>query len=265
MTRTTALLLLAAGCAGARAPEPAAPPASAERPEFTYDRGGITRGARDRKRLALVFTGGSFAEGANDILDALGARGVKASFFVTGDFIRTASFQPVLRRIVREGHYLGPHSDAHLLYAPWERRDSTLVTEAQFRADLEKNLADLGQYGLRRAQLRYFIPPYEWYNERIAEWTRALGLVLFNYTPGTRSNADYMPDSDPRFLSSERIYRSILDYEATHADGLNGFLLLLHVGAGPERTDKMHPYVGPLVDELRRRGYSFARVDELLR
>lgn len=244
---------------------PAALPTPATRPDLTWDRGGITRGPRDAKRLALVFTGGSFAEGASDILDALAARGVKASFFVTGDFIRTPAFTPHLQRMVREGHYLGAHSDAHLLYAPWENRDSTLVSEAEFRADLEKNLADLERFGRTRAEMQYFIPPYEWYNQQIADWTRAAGLVLFNYTPGTRSHADYMEDSHPRFLSSERIYRGILDHEAAQPEGLNGFLLLLHVGAGPGRTDKMHPYVGPLVDELERRGYTFVRVDELLR
>jgi len=40
--------------------------------------------------------------------------------------------------------------------------------------------------------------------------------------------------------------------------------MLLHVGAGSERTDKMHPHLGPLIAALRQRGYSFARVDELL-
>ena len=113
--------------------------------------------------------------------------------------------------------------------------------------------------------MRYFIPPYEWYNGRIAEWSQAMGLVLFNFTPGTRSNTDYMADSDPRFVPSKRIVESILAYESSHADGLNGFLLLLHLGAGPARTDKMHPHVGPLVDELKRRGYEFVRVDKLLR
>ena len=38
--------------------------------------------------------------------------------------------------------------------------------------------------------------------------------------------------------------------------------LLLHLGS--EREDKMPPHVGPLLDELIARGYSFARVDELL-
>ena len=231
---------------------------------LTRDQGAITRGPRDEPRIALIFTGGHYAEGAQSILDALRDRGVKASFFVTGDFIRTPAFSDHLRRIVDEDHYLGAHSDAHLLYASWEDRSSTLVSEAQFRADLEKNLDDLTAFGRTRAQMRYFIPPFEWYNQEIADWSREMGLVLFTYTPGTRSNADYMPDDHPRFISSADIVRTILDFESAEPDGLNGFLLLLHLGAGPERTDRMYPLVGPLIAELQRRGYSFVRVDQLL-
>lgn len=258
MTRAQAATLVLA--LGAARPLPA----GAQDARFTYDQGGITRGARDRKELALIFTGGDYAEGATSILDALAARGVKASFFVTGGFIRHPEFDGYLRRMVAEGHYLGAHSDGHLLYAPWEDRNRTLVTQDSFVADLEQNLAALARYGVPRAAARCFIPPYEWYNAQIAEWAKGMGLVLFNYTPGTRSNADYMPDDEPRFISSQAIYDGILNYEATHADGLNGFLLLLHVGAGGGRTDKMHRFVGPLVDELTRRGYRFVRVDQLL-
>ncbi|HEX6132373.1 MAG TPA: polysaccharide deacetylase family protein [Longimicrobiales bacterium] len=254
------LSVLGAACA-TRAPAPARPVPTGE---LTYDEGGIIRGSRDRPHIALIFTGGEFAEGAGSILDVLRERQVSASFFVTGQFIRTPEFQVHLRRIVKDGHYLGPHSDEHLLYASWADRAETLIGEARFRDDLERNLADLAQYGRTRSEMRFFIPPYEWYNRQIVDWADRMGLVLFNYTPGTRSNADYMPDAHPRFISSLDIYESILEYETTDPDGLNGFLLLLHVGAGPGRTDKMHPLLGPLIGELKRRGYSFVRVDEML-
>lgn len=266
-----AALLAAAlsGCAG-----PAGHPATAARgrdatrvrapDRATCDQGGIIRGPRDRPRIALIFTGGAYAEGASPILDALAERDVRASFFVTGEFVRTPEFRPHLRRIVAEDHYLGAHSDAHLLYASWEDRSRTLVTREAFRADLERNLADLARFGPTRDQMRFFIPPYEWYNREIAVWAGEMGLTLFNYTPGTRSNADYMPDDHPRFIPSAAIVDSILGYEARSPDGLNGFLLLLHLGAGPERTDEMHPRIPPLLDELTRRGYTFVRVDELI-
>jgi peptidoglycan/xylan/chitin deacetylase (PgdA/CDA1 family) len=231
---------------------------------FTCDHGGIVRGPTDRKRLALIFTGGQFGEGTETILNALRDRGIKASFFVTGDFLRRPEHQVFLRRMAAEGHYLGPHSDGHLLYCSWEDRNKTLVTRDAFRADLEKNLADLGRYGRTPGQMRFFIPPYEWYNEQIVTWSREMGLVLFNFTPGARSNADYLPDDDPRFIPSRRIYESILEFEAQRPGSLNGFLLLLHLGSGPQRIDKMHSHIAALLDELTRRGYTFVRVDELL-
>jgi endoglucanase len=166
--------------------------------------------------------------------------------------------------MVKEGHYLGPHSDTHPLYCPWDNRERVQITREAFRDDLEKNLADLSRYGPTREHMCFFIPPYEWYNARIAEWAKSMGLILFNYTPGTRSNADYMFNADPKFVPSRKIYDSILAFESGSPTGLNGFLLLFHLGAGPERTDKMHPHLGRLLEELTGRGYTFARVDELL-
>ena len=46
------------------------------------------------------------------------------------------------------GHYVGPHSHGHLLYAPWEDRQKSLVDKARFQADLYRNLAELGELGV---------------------------------------------------------------------------------------------------------------------
>lgn len=255
------VLPLVVGTDKPAATQPANPAASA----FTYVHGGIVRGPRDRKRLALIFTGGSFGEGATSILDELKKRDIKASMFVTGDFIRKPEHVPLLKRMIREGHYVGPHSDQHLLYCPWEDRNKTLVSREEFRRDLEKNIADLVALGMPREQIKYFVPPYEWYNDQIVRWADEMGLVLINFSPGTRSTSDYLPQGHKRFMPSEQIYRGILDLESQAIDGLKGFVLLLHLGVGPERTDKMHRFVGPLVDELKnKRGYSFVRVDDLL-
>jgi len=214
---------------------------------------------------ALAFTGHEFAEGATTILDELARRRARASFFLTGDFLRRPEFAPIVRRIVAEGHYLGPHSDKHLLYCAWESRAKTLVTRDELRHDLEDNLQELARFGVAREQTRYWLPAYEWYNADITSWSAALGLTLINFTPGTRSNADYTGERDPNFVSSRVIVDSILGREERGPDGLNGFLLLLHIGAGPGRTDPMHARFGELLDRLADRGYRFVRVDELLR
>jgi peptidoglycan/xylan/chitin deacetylase (PgdA/CDA1 family) len=143
------------------------------------DRGAIVRGPRDRKHLALVFTGDRYAESAGPILDILRRRRIRAACFLTGRFLR----EPDFRRIVRRA------------------RDET----------------------------------------------------------------DYREDADPRFVPADRIVASILRAERTDPDGLKGFLLLMHLGAGPRRTrDHLHDRLDNLLGRLADRGYAFVRVGELL-
>jgi peptidoglycan/xylan/chitin deacetylase (PgdA/CDA1 family) len=233
-------------------------------PEPQRVEGGIVRGSLDTKRLALVFTGHEFAEGATPILDALASRKQQASFFLTGVFLRNPNYEAIVQRMVRDGHYVGPHSDAHLLYCPWTGPKTTLVSREEFVTDLERNLEALTRFGIDRRQVGYFLPPYEWYNEEIVRWSRDLGLTLVNFTPGTRSNADYTEEATPQFVPSASIFDSIIRREAQDTHGLNGFLLLLHIGSGPGRADKFHPRVGDLIDRLMEKGYRLVRVDELL-
>jgi peptidoglycan/xylan/chitin deacetylase (PgdA/CDA1 family) len=251
-----ALLALLCACPSA-AQGPAGAPARAH--------GGIIRGPTDERRIALEFTGHQFAEGGTAILDELARRGARASFFLTGEFLRTPAFAPLVRRIIGEGHYLGPHSDRHLLYCDWEQRDKTLVTQRAFERDVEDNLRALEAFGVPRAAVGHWVPPYEWYNAEIAAWSARLGLAIVNFTPGTSSTADYTGEADRNFVPSQQIVASILAREQEDPHGLRGYLLLLHLGAGPGRTDKLHSRFGELLDALAGRGYTFVRVDDLLR
>ena len=258
---------LAGGCVSKSSPQKSPDPVpdlQPLRPAWTFTEGAPVRGDTSKKQIALIFTGGDFGEGTGHILDTLASHKIKASFFVTGDFLRKPDLQPFLPRMVKEGHYLGPHSDHHPLYVPWEDRKKTLVTETDFRGDLEQNIADLRGYGaLRDASKQiYFIPPYEWYNQDQVNWSRPMGVLLFNFTPGSGSNRDWAPEDHKSFAPSTKIKDDILAYEQKDPHGLNGFLLLLHLGS--QRKDKMHFQLAPLLDELTRRGYSFVRVDEML-
>lgn len=237
------------------------PPASDRLVRDKY--GGIVRGDVREKKLAIVFTGDEFGESMEPILDSLKSRKIKAGFFVTGNFVRNSKLRPLVERAVREGHYVGPHSDSHPLYAPWDDRDKSLVTEAFFKKDLGKNLDALATIGaLGKGQAVLFIPPYEHFNRDQVRWSRELGVTLFNFTPGSGSNRDYAREGDRVFVPSAKIFDDILAYEKKDPHGLNGFLLLMHLGSG--RKDPFHPFVGRLCDELRKRGYEFERVDRLL-
>jgi peptidoglycan/xylan/chitin deacetylase (PgdA/CDA1 family) len=269
MARPKAGLLVAGAVAIFLAEGSAYPPAAALVRDacrvFACDQGGVVRGDTSSRRLALIFTGGSFADGGDHIRDVLKKRGIRAGFFFTGDFYRTPEFQGLIRGLAADGHYLGPHSDRHLLYCDWNDRVKTLVTRDEFRRDLLANYREMKRFGVTKDRAPYFVPPYEWYNAEIAGWAREMGLVLFNFTPGTSSNADYTTPSMKEYLSSEAIYGRILAYEKKDSKGLNGFILLIHIGTDAERTDKLYLKLESLIAELERRGYSFVRIDDLLK
>jgi len=264
MDGTADAILMMATLSQNRLREWAASSRSAHR-TFTYDQGAITRADKTRKRLALVFTGDEFGEGADTIAKTLKKHRVRASFFLTGRFYRNPSFRAAIERLIKQGNYLGPHSDAHLLYADWNDRSKTLVTKAEFTADLENNYCAMLSFDIRKRAAAYFLPPYEWYNRDIASWTSEAGLKLINFTPGTRSNADYTTLDDNAYATSDAILAKIKEHEAKDPAGLNGFILLMHIGAGPGRPDKFYDRLDELITWLKSKNYQTVRIDVLLK
>lgn len=227
--------------------------------------GAIIRGDLSEMKLSLVFTGDEFADGAAHIRKVLMQEKIPAAFFLTGNFYKMKEHRSVIRKLKKDGHYLGAHSDKHLLYADWTKRDSLLVTETQFKEDLAANYDKMAEFGVKKEDAVFFLPPYEWYNKRIAEWTGDMGLTLINFSPGTRSTADYTyPEMGGSYRPSDEIYRSIIDRAESDPHGLNGFILLLHIGTDPRRTDKLYLRLGELIGELRSMGYEFTSLKQLL-
>lgn len=232
---------------------------------YTITQGGITRMDSSRKEIALVFTGDEFGEGLPHIANVLQQQQVKGSFFFTGNFYGNARFQPHIQQLYAHGHYLGPHSDKHLLYCDWQKRDSLLVSQQQFTTDMQANLAKMAQLGIDTAKVHTYIPPYEWWNNSIAAWSAKMGLQIVCFTPGTGSNADYTyPEMGASYKSSEAIMRSVKAFERNRAGRLNGVILLIHAGTDARRKDKFYLQLNMLIRYLKQQGYSFKKVDELV-
>lgn len=238
---------------------------------FTHSHGGIIRGDSTKKDIALVFTGDEFADGGNFIAKTLSQQKINASFFLTGNFYNNYSNEKIIDQLLRNGNFLGNHSDKHLLYCDWNNRDSLLVDKFEFLGDLFPPIERIGhlaekagKFGYRHSPMVYFLPPYEWYNDSISAWCKEPGIKLINYTPGTLSHADYTTPADKNYRNSETIYRSIIQYEQSHASGLNGFILLLHIGTDPKRTDKFYYRLPRLINYLKSKGYRFKTIDQLI-
>src|SRR5690606_28198530 len=153
--------------------------------------GALTRGDETKKLVALIFSADEFGEGADYIAEVLNNEKQKSSFFFTGNYLRNKENQEVVDRLVHDGHYVGAHSDKHLLYASWENRDSLLLSQEEFVEDISENYNLLERWGVRKKDTKFFLPPYEWYNDQVAKWATEIGLKLINFTPGIRTPADY--------------------------------------------------------------------------
>ncbi len=232
---------------------------------FTTESGAVIRGNKAQRRIALVFTGDEFGDGGEFIAGALNNQKIKGSFFLTGNFYRNKSFSHIIMKLKNDGNYLGSHSDRHLLYCDWNKRDSLLVTKDEFLSDLKNSYHEMQKSGIRSDEALFFLPPYEWYNDTISSWARQTGLRMINFTPGTRSNADYTyPEMGNGYINSRIIWDSIISFEEREPAGLNGFILLIHIGTDPRRSDKFYFYLPQLIIALKERGYQFVRIDELL-
>jgi peptidoglycan/xylan/chitin deacetylase (PgdA/CDA1 family) len=225
----------------------------------------VIRGDSTRREVALVFTADSFMDGAPFILHTLSEQKIPGSFFLTGNSFKQDNADEIIARMVKGGHYLGPHSDAHLLYCDWMHRDSLLIARDTFESDLKANYDRMIPWGVDINKSPYFIPPYEWYNRQIVDWADSLGVKVINFTPGLRTAADYTyPEMGDRYWDSERILQSVLEYEQVMPSGLNGYTILIHLGTDPRRTDKFYHKLPLLIATLKERGYNFERIDRFL-
>lgn len=229
---------------------------------FTIRHGAITRGDPGKKALALVFTGDEFFEGLPSITKTLGKQNVQAGFFFTGRLYGNLKAKRQIRKLVDNGHYMGPHSDRHLLYNDWSERGKMLVSKDSFFTDLTENYRKMKN--LRISQERkLFIPPYEWWNDEIASWCAEQGVELINFTEGIPTNADYTFPGMTNYKSSETILAELRKMEATK--GIEGSIILVHIGTDPRRKDKLYEHLPALITELKAKGYAFLRIDELLK
>lgn len=220
--------------------------------------GAIIRGDSNRQEIFLVFTAHDFDEGYETVKESLSERKIKASFFFTGQYVKNNPQK--VRDLALEGHYIGPHSYDHLLYADWDTRE-TLISKNHFIKDLQRNIQIIRKCGVTHS-IRYFMPPYEWYNEDIVDWSGEQGMEVIDFTPGLRSHADFTyPEMEERYVPSEEIMKGIFVKEKE--TGLNGYIILVHLGTDPRRTDKLYDRLPSLLLSLEEKGYRFCRIDQL--
>jgi peptidoglycan-N-acetylglucosamine deacetylase len=188
------------------------------------------------RAVALTFDDGPNPIATPRILDALAARGVKATFFVLG---RHADRWPELvKRMSDEGHVLGNHGYHHRklhVHGPaYVRRDLTMGVESIERA--------------ASVRPRLFRAPHGFRNPWVSPIATSLGERTVGWSLGVWDSA--RPGADV-------IVRRTVD------GSRRGSILLLHDGDGydmaGDRTQTADA-VPRIVDELRARDFVFVTV-----
>jgi peptidoglycan/xylan/chitin deacetylase (PgdA/CDA1 family) len=227
------------------------------------------RGRRDLPRVALTFDGGSGAGETELILAVLEERRVRATFFITGDYLR--QFPALVRRIVAGGHEVGNHTWSHPHLTAWGRtgRHDTLpgIDRSQLQSELSQTASAYERLtGSALAPL--WRAPYGEVNGEIARWAAEAGWSHVGWSRDdggrqTLDSLDWVADPGSRnYLTSAQMVERILSFDAG-GSGLGGGIVLMHLCA--RREDPLAGRLPVLIDALRARGYDLSTVGELRR
>lgn len=188
----------------------------------------VRSGPRKRRLVALTFDDGPSSY-TRRILRILDRRKAKATFFVIGN--QVPSDPETVRSILARGHELANHSSTHRLLpsGPDVRRASRTIERVT---------------GFRPCIFR---PPYGARDRRLDRDVRRANLKTIMWDVDT---------NDWRTPGSSRIYSSIVGSTRP------GSIVLMHDGGGArsQTVDALEP----AIRQLRRRGYGFVTVTDLL-
>jgi peptidoglycan/xylan/chitin deacetylase (PgdA/CDA1 family) len=197
----------------------------------------IRKLASGGRRVALTFDDGPNPDATPAILDALRARGVKATFFILG---RHAERWPdLVKRVADEGHAIGNHGYYH--------RKLHLKSPAYVRDDLTRGTTMIERAsGVHPALFR---APHGFRSPWVTAIARSLGQRTVGWSLGVW-------DSDRPGVDA--IVRKTID------GARPGSILLLHDGDGYDpRGDRMQTAqaVPVIIDRLLEDGYQFELLD----
>ena len=188
------------------------------------------------KYIALTFDDGPDVL-TEEILDVLHQNSVKATFFVVGENCTFRS--KTLKRIHDEGHELGNHTYTHMTFRGKSERQ--IAEEILHTNKVIQEITG--------AVPHLFRPPGGTLNIKIIQAAQTYNLRIVLWSPDEDSK-------DWRSPGVERIIKNVVP----HAK--EGKIILLHDGGGTRRqTLQALPRI---ISELRKNGYKFVTVTELL-
>ncbi|MDD3192409.1 MAG: polysaccharide deacetylase [Oscillospiraceae bacterium] len=182
------------------------------------------------------------------ILDTLKEKGVKATFFVTGQEASGVDSDAILKRIVEEGHSIGMHTYSHEYSDIYRSVENYLADFHKIREKIMKAT------GIEPKIFRFpggsvknsFASPAVQKAIRIE--MRRRGYIYYDWNLVSGDDKSYMTDVDT-------LIHNILN----GAKGKDKIVILCHDDTMRVSTAKA---VGPVIDQLAAQGYRFEKLTE---
>lgn len=232
----------------------------------------ISNGPIDKKNVSLTFDGGSLANCAEAILDTLLSREVKSTMFLTGEFIN--KYPQIVKRIVSDGHECGNHTytHPHLTTYQLNKKHKTLPDVNEVFLDRELlQTAELFYRETGHKMVPLWRAPYGEFNSEICQWAYNAGYIHVGWRQGKSwlenlDSNDWITDPDtPGYHTPKEFLDKILSIAKSEPYGINGGIILMHLGTNRKRTeDNIHTVLGELIDSLKSFGYDIVPVSQLL-
>lgn len=184
--------------------------------------------------LALTFDSAWGTEDLIDILKILEKHNVSATFFVTGDWVRTNP--DAIRLIDASGHEIGNHGDKHKHMPSLSKEDIAAEIQACHNAVYEVTGKDM----------TLFRAPYSDWNDTVVDVAHMLGYSAINQSVDSIDWKDYGVDA-------------IINQVCNNKNLENGSIILMHNG-----TKFTKDSLDTVLTKLEDKGYHFIPLSDLI-
>lgn len=203
----------------------------------------IFRVPAKRKVVALTFDDGPSPEWTPLILNELKKAGIKATFFMTGRHVD--QYPEIAKQVAREGHEIENHGYAHNVVIYY--REEELEEEIKYTEYLIKNVTG--------KTTKYFRPPKAWLGPKSKQKIKQMGYEAVLWSVNSKDWVGFNPARKVSVLSTKI---------------KKGDILLFHDSGGVFKDEggdrsKTAAIIPLLAKELRKKGFDFVTVDELVK
>jgi peptidoglycan-N-acetylglucosamine deacetylase len=194
----------------------------------------LSKVSTDKKQVALTFDLGWGETRLKQVMSILNNKGVKATFFVTGEW--AANHQECINEMKNARFEIGSHGMRHDAY--------TVMDESEIRKDILLANASIKKVGVDH--IKYLRPPEGQINDQIIKVASNTNMqvILWSVNPQDDRNPGY-----------KKIVSDVLKQTK------KGAIIRLHASDSARDTIRALPII---IQDLRDKGYTFVTLSDLI-